>query len=151
VKNSEMIKELNSLNELGEEKSFELSVTEPVKYAIIVICIYRSPDGNIDTFLNKLELILQQLTVKCKTLMLCGEWNINFFQTNLQTRELNNLLLRYNLKDVVNGPTRITKNTATLLDVVITNEKSINLLKIMDLGLSDHYAQFFFHSNIRLQ
>jgi hypothetical protein len=46
-----------------------------------------------------------------------------------------------NLKHIVNVPTRITKNTATLLDVVITNEKSINSLKVIDLGLSDHYAQ----------
>jgi hypothetical protein len=80
--------------------------------------------------------------VKCKTLILYGDWNINFLQTNSHTRELSNLLLRYNLKHVVNVPTRITKTTATLLDVVITNEKkSINSLKIMDLGLSDHYAQ----------
>jgi len=35
-----------------------------------------------------------------------------------------------------------TKTTATLLDVVITNKKkSINSLKVRDLGLSDHYAQ----------
>jgi hypothetical protein len=55
---------------------------------------------------------------------------------------VNNLLLRYNLKHIVNVPTRITKTTATLLDVVITNEKkSINSFKVMDLGLSDHYAQ----------
>ena len=59
-----MTKELNSLNELGEEKSFELSVTELVRYSIIVICICRSPDGKIDTFLNKLELLIQKLMVK---------------------------------------------------------------------------------------
>jgi hypothetical protein len=59
VKKGVIIKDLNSLNELGEEKSFELSVIEPVKYAIIVICIYRSPDGKIDTFSNKLELTVQ--------------------------------------------------------------------------------------------
>jgi len=53
-------KELNSLNELGEEKSFELSVTELVQYAVIVIRIYRSPDGKFDTFLNKLELLIQK-------------------------------------------------------------------------------------------
>jgi len=47
-----MTKELISLNELGEEKSFELSIIELVGYAIVVICIYRSPDGRIDTFFN---------------------------------------------------------------------------------------------------
>jgi hypothetical protein len=80
--------------------------------------------------------------VKCKTLILCRDWNINFLQTNSHTRELNNLLLRYNLKHIVNVPTRITKTTAMLLDVLITNEKkTVNSLKIMDLCLSDHYAQ----------
>jgi hypothetical protein len=72
-----MTKELNSLDELEEEKSFELSGTELVRYAVIVICIYRSPDGKISTFLNKLELITQKLMVKRKTLILCGDWNIN--------------------------------------------------------------------------
>jgi hypothetical protein len=53
------------------------------------------------------------------------------------------LLLQYNLKHVVNGPTKITKTEATLLDVVITNEKKfINFLKIMYLDLSDHYEKF---------
>ena len=62
-----MTKELNSLNELGEEKCFDLSVTELVRYAIIVTCIYRSPDRKTDTFLNKLQLFIQMLMVKHKT------------------------------------------------------------------------------------
>jgi len=142
VQQGVMTKELNSLNELGEEKSFELSVIELASYAIIVICTYRSPDGKTDAFFNKLEMIIQKLIVKHKTLILCGDWNINFLQTSPHTRELNNLLLWYNLKRTVNVPTRITKTTATLLDVVITNEKkSINSLRVMDLGLLDHCAQ----------
>jgi len=57
VKQGLMTKELNSLNEHGKEKSFGLSVIELVRYAIIVICICRNPDGKIDTFFNKLEMI----------------------------------------------------------------------------------------------
>jgi hypothetical protein len=50
--------------------------------------------------------------------------------------------MRYNLKSIVNVPTRITKTTASLLDVVITNEeKYVNSLTVMDLDLSDHHAQ----------
>jgi len=86
-------------------------------------------------------MIIQKLTGKHKTLILCGDWNINFLQTSPHTRELNNLLLRYNLKHTVNAPTRITKTIATLLDVVINEKKCINALRVMDLGLSDHYAQ----------
>jgi hypothetical protein len=56
-----MTKELNCLKEFGEEKSFELSIIELVRYAVIIICIYSSPDGKIDTFLNKSELVIQRL------------------------------------------------------------------------------------------
>ena len=80
--------------------------------------------------------------VKHTTLIVCRDWNINILQTSPYMRELNNLLLRYNLKYIVNVPTRITQTTATPLDVVITKEKkSTNSLKVRDLGLSDHYAQ----------
>jgi hypothetical protein len=68
-----MTKELNSLNEFGEEKSFDPSVIELVRYAVTIICIYRSPDGKIDTFFNKLELVIQKLMVKHKTLILCED------------------------------------------------------------------------------
>jgi exonuclease III len=81
---------------LGGEKSFELSVTKLIRYAVIIICIYRSPDGKIDTFFNKLELVIQKLMEKHKTLILWGDWNINLFQHSSHTRDLNNLLLQYN-------------------------------------------------------
>ena len=87
-------------------------------------------------------MIIQKLIAKHKTLFLCGDWNINFLQNSPHTRELNNLLLWYNLEHIMKVPTRITKTTATLLDVVTTKEKkSIKSLRVMDLGLSDHYVQ----------
>jgi len=95
-------------------------------------------------------MIIQKLIVKHKTLILCGDWNINFPQTSPHTRELNNMLLWYNLEHIVNVPIRITKTTATLLDVVITNEKkSINSLKVMDFSVS--LCTNFIYSNIRIQ
>jgi hypothetical protein len=69
--------------------------------------------------------------------MKCGDWNINSIQNSPHEREL-----RYNLKHTVNVPTRITKTTATLLDVMITNENnSIGSSVVMDLSLLDHHAQ----------
>jgi exonuclease III len=124
VKQGVMTKGLNSLNKQGEEKSLGLSVIELIRYAIIVMCICRNPDGKIDTFFNKLEMIMQKLIVKHKILILCGDWNINFLQGSPHTRELN-MLLWYNLKHTVNVLTRITKTTATLLGVVIINEKKL--------------------------
>jgi exonuclease III len=134
-----MTKELNFINNLGKEKSIELSAIEIVKYGIIVICIYRSPDGQIDTLFNKLEMIIKKLIEKHKTLILCGDWNINLLQSSPHAKELNNLFVRYNLKSIVNVHTRITKTTASLLDIVITNEeKYMNSLRVIKVKQS-HY------------
>ena len=93
-------------------------------------------------FLKKIRIGYTEVIGKNKTLILCGDWNINFLQSSPQKSELNGLFLLYNLKYIVNVPTRITKNTSTLLDVVITNdEKSTYSLRVMNLGLSGHHTQ----------
>ena len=73
-------KELNCLHELREEKNFELSLIELLDYGTTVICIYRTSDGKFDIFLNRLELIIQELIVKNKILIPRGDWNINILQ-----------------------------------------------------------------------
>ena len=88
VRKGVITKELNSLIELGEEKNFELSVTELVQYAIIVICIYRSPDGRLDTFFKKLEVAVQKLVRKHKTLIFL--WRLEYkFSSIKPTKKVN--------------------------------------------------------------
>ena len=48
-------KDIGYLKGLGSENTFELSATELTDLNFILICIYRSPDGNFDEFLYKLE------------------------------------------------------------------------------------------------
>jgi hypothetical protein len=100
------------------------------EYELYTVCIYRSPDGQVEKFLDKLELVAQNLLMKDKMLILCGDWNIDF------------LLLRYNLINTVQSPTRITKSTSTLIDVIIINKKYyMEPATVMELGTSDHQAQ----------
>jgi hypothetical protein len=93
-----------------------MAVTELSDYNIIIVCICRSPDGNFDIFLRKLDLVIQKLIVKGKILILSGDWNINFSHQNAKLNELQNLFLLYNLVNTVVLPTRITKSTKSLFD-----------------------------------
>ena len=55
---------------------------------------------------------------------------------------LTDLPLRYNLVNTVTCLTRITKNTNTLIDVIIINKKNyVEPATVIELGLSDHQAQ----------
>jgi hypothetical protein len=52
------------------------------------------------------------------------------------------LLSLHNLVNTVRSPTRVTKNTAYLIDVVITDKETISdTVTVIDLGYSDHKAQ----------
>jgi hypothetical protein len=63
-------------------------------------------------------------------------------QENVKLNELKSLLQVYNLVNTVYLPRRITKNTKSLIDVIIINNSNYTKPpEIMDLGLSDHYDQ----------
>ena len=57
--------------------------------------IYRSPTGNFDTFMEKLEEILNLLFLNQLNLIICGDFNVNFMTDN--TKKISNY---FPLKDV---------------------------------------------------
>ena len=124
---------------ISEENNFEMSIIELPEYKPYIVCIYRSQDGQFEIFLNKLELVIQKLLMKKKSLLLGGDWNIDFLHEDNNQRELVVLLLRYNLVNTVQSPTRITKNMTTLIDVMITNRNALYGTCI-NYG-ADHQAQ----------
>jgi len=106
------------------------------------VCVYRSPDGDFFTFLRSLESAIQKVQARNKRLILCGVWNINFMQDGVRLHDVQKLRLLHNLVSTVRSPTRVTKDTVSLIDVIITNKDRIGeLATVMDLGYSDHKAQ----------
>ena len=71
------------MQKLGKEKDFEMSIVELLKDKI-VLCIYRSPDGDFYMSLKNLEVVIQNVQLKKKKLILCGAWNINFLDDTVR-------------------------------------------------------------------
>jgi len=67
------------IDRLGCESTFEVSATELTDFNLIIVCIYRSLDGNFAEFLSILEAAICKVQSKGITLFLCGDWNVNFF------------------------------------------------------------------------
>ena len=72
---------------------------------ILIITIYRAPSGNFNYFIKQLDNILQSLPTQTSHTIVCGDLNINYLIESTQKRQLDNLLLIYNLKSTVNFPT----------------------------------------------
>ena len=99
------IKDLNCSQDISVEKDFEVSMTELVDYGYIIVCVYRSPDGNFFIFEKKnLELMIQKIQSRNKKPPLCGDLNLNFMVNNKKLQELQNLLESYNMTNTVKIP-----------------------------------------------
>jgi exonuclease III len=123
---------------LNVEKHFESCIIELLKYNIVIICVYRTPDSDLDIFLRNLELILDHLQKKKKTIVVIGDLNIDFLKTKIDI-ELLTLLNVYNMQPLVKVPTRVTQ---TALDQIIVSGKiSSSIVNVLQTGFSDHYAQ----------
>jgi exonuclease III len=70
-----------------------------------VLSLYRSLSGNFDTFIDKLEEILNLLFVNPINLIICGDFNVNFMTDNTKKDQISSLLKMYNLDYTVNFPT----------------------------------------------
>jgi exonuclease III len=72
---------------------------------IIVLAVYRSPSGNFDKFLVKLDNILNTLQNNKSEFIICGDMNINYLENCDRRQQLDTLLSTYNLIGTANFPT----------------------------------------------
>nr|CAH7742034.1 unnamed protein product [Callosobruchus chinensis] len=86
------------------------------------------------------------VSVSSDVIICAGDLNINLYDMNsVQTSNLNCIFDTFHLLQVINAPTRITSNTATLINVLMTSSD----LSVLDCGtinteLSDHQLIYCF-------
>lgn len=133
---------LEWINNLCVEGIFECCGVTIRGSNCVVICIYRTPNANIDIFFEKLDLLLSQLVRNPKKhVIICGDFNIDRIKQNRHNIAFETILLEYNFKLQIDKPTRIYNETKTCIDNFALNFKNKAIAHIHNLGLSDHTAQ----------
>lgn len=107
-----------------------------VQMSFTVIGIYRPP-GAKSVFFEELNTLVKECNSK-KEIMLLGDFNINWLD-KVKRKVLKGMANVFDFQQVIEGPSRITATSETLIDLVFTNrpdriKKSYNLVT----GLSDH-------------
>jgi exonuclease III len=121
---------------------------------LIIFCIYRAPSGNLKIFYDSLERILNHFQRPKVTYLICGDLNINFLnRTNYDTIKLEALLDTFNMKQVVNFPTRKNINYGTLIDPIFIDSTIFENSEVTPFinWLSDHDAQIIRLKNINIE
>lgn len=139
-----------------QEKIFEslfIKVHVSDKNSFIIGNIYRSPSSNIgstpseqfNSFLDILSNILDQLSSLNQKVYLVGDFNCDLirFKDHPKTLEFIDKLFSCGFIQLINHPTRISQNRATLIDHCWTNYISNEYKSgILTMYLSDHFPIF---------
>ena len=133
------------LNEYCQEKDIEICAIK-IKSNSLSLCIlalYRAPSGNFVYFLQNLDNILHSLYSPSTQFIICGDLNINYLLENVQKKQLENLLLIYNLMGIADFPMRISHISAMAIDNIcidITCYEDYQVIPFIN-DLTDHNAQ----------
>ena len=87
-----------------------------------VACIYRPPNSDMELFLVKYTEFVNKF--KGKIMYICGDFNIDLIKnkSHASTSRFLDLLYSFNFYPLIIKPTRITEQSATLIDNIFTND-----------------------------
>ena len=90
---------------------------------IVIGTIYRPPGHDLDTFILEIEKIFDVLHKENKTIYIMGDYNISLLNshTHNPTGSFLDTMYSHMLYPLITRPTRVTPNSATLIDNIFTN------------------------------
>lgn len=111
---------------------------------ILIGIIYRPPNQNND-FFSVFPRLLEKAWTKFSNIVLLGDFNTNLLQDqhgeiSHEGNRMRSIFEQYYMLNVIEGPTRITNHSKTLLiDLIVTTRKDLVKQKgTCPLGISDH-------------
>ena len=121
---------------------------------IIVGAIYRLHEHTINNFNTKWDAVMKTLNTTKNDIYLLGDFNIDLlkYDTNSHINDFINTTLAHSFIPKIDKPTRITHNTATIIDNIITNSTTTNSVTgIFVTDISDHFPIFHITSHRHTQ
>ena len=135
------LKDMNRSIDYVESQWVEIRF--PKQRNIIVGNIYRPPQGNVKNFLEYLEECMEQIDYIHNDIIIMGDINIDFKDTNLSdTKELKEILSQTGLTSFIKTPTRYSETKNSCLDHIYSNSNIIQDSGTIDINISDHLPVF---------
>ena len=145
-------------NKLNYKPRKDLEVYEPIKLELtfveiinsngkncIIGCIYKHHTISPKEFTLIMSNLLSKLSKEKKPCYLAGDFNMNLLQleSKPEIEDYFDMITEKNFTPLITSPTRITNNTKTLIDNILFNEFSSNIISgNLTVGISDHMPQF---------
>ena len=111
---------------------------------VLIVSLYRPPNGNIETFSNIIEAALHDIDLPKKDVIILGDFNFDFLvKSNADTKCITRLISSFGLTKLINGPTRYSATKNSCIDQIVTDSNHIQHAGVADLNISDHQLIYF--------
>ena len=119
-----------------------LEIIQPIKF--IVGIIYRPPNSNVSDFFSSIEEIISTISAARLPTYIMGDFNINILNHNdNNVQNFVNIFHSYSFFSTISKPTRVTNNSATIIDHIWTNNMdNYQTSGIFFNSISDHFPIF---------
>ena len=116
-------------------------------YDVIFVVAYRPPDTDVVLFSDQLNCIQEKMKREKKLCYFLGDFNIDLLKNDFHIPTTNFLDMLYanSYINLISRPTRVTSDTATLIDNIFTNDlctKNKRTSGILTTDITDHYIIF---------
>ena len=112
----------------------------------LVCVVYRPPNTDINLFTNSFSEILQKYDLSKNSIYIMGDLNINLLNidNHLPSSEFIESFYSHGIFPLINKPTRVSDNSTTLIDNILTNEVlNENMINgIFYTKITDHFPVF---------
>lgn len=121
-----------------------IEISKPNSSPFLFTTWYRPPKSSDELF-DKFEYLLNKADSKYKEYFILGDLNSDLIAPSIQshTSKLIDLFDTYQRSQLINEPIRVTENTKTLIDRIITNNKEyLTHHGVLTTSISDHNLIF---------
>ena len=118
-----------------------VNICKPGNKRLIVGLCYRPPSGDVNVFHRELCDSYEHVLGHARTpeVVIMGDFNINYAEKKTSNFEkLSVLESKYNLKQLIKKPTRVTYHSRSIIDLIFTNIVCISKSGVIDHPIADH-------------
>lgn len=136
------VKVLEEISNISDNGIHQLRINLQVRNlkSIVICTMYRPPDTLLSSFDTYLTLSLITASLQNKPIYILGDGNCGILKPDCRGAiALSNFCHIFKLSQLVSRPTRVTKTTESLIDVIITsNPQQVIETDVMPSSISDH-------------
>ena len=128
-----------------------IEIKQPNSRIKIVGLVYRPPSGKAEICMESVRGNLNSIQENRNgetTVM--GDLNVNYLTQNTSPfKMLKEIERDFGLKQLITEPTRVTQNSSTLIDLMLTDCDQVSTSGVLDINISDHLPIFYVRKKSR--